>query len=88
MESAVLTAACVQIHTSITVCVTRLCSPLRLELMVKLMTLLTVFIFILKAEARDCVTFPTRACGVRLITMHCVSWPIRADCTCWKEGLC
>ncbi len=33
--------------------VTRLCSPLRLELMVKLRTLLTVFTFILKAEARD-----------------------------------
>ncbi len=28
------------------------------------------------------------ACGVRPITMHWVSWPIRADCTCWKEGLC
>ncbi len=33
--------------------VTRLCSPLGLELMVKLRTLLTVFIFTLKAEARD-----------------------------------
>ncbi len=32
---------------------TRLCSPLGLELMVKLRTLLTVFTFILKAEARD-----------------------------------
>ncbi len=54
--SAVLTAACVlKIHTSIiiTVSVTRLCSPLGLELMVKLITLLTVFIFTLKAEARD-----------------------------------
>ncbi len=48
------TAACLQIYTSvITVSVTRLCSPLRLELMVKLRTLLTVFTFILKAEARD-----------------------------------
>ncbi len=27
------------------------------------------------------VIFPTRACGVRPITMHWVSWPIRADCT-------
>ncbi len=54
VESAVLTAACVQIHTSfITVSVTRLCSPLGLELMVKLRTLLTVFIFTLKAEACD-----------------------------------
>ncbi len=33
--------------------VMRLCSPLRLELMVKLRTLLTVFIFTLKAEAGD-----------------------------------
>ncbi len=54
VESAFLITACVQTHTSfITVSVTRLCSPLRLELMVKLRTLLTVFIFILKDEARD-----------------------------------
>ncbi len=55
VESAVLTVACVlQIHTSIiTVSVTRLCSPFGLELMVKLRILLTVFIFTLKAEARD-----------------------------------
>ncbi len=26
------------------------------------------------------VTFPTHACGVRPITMHGASWPIRADC--------
>ncbi len=36
----------------ITVSVTWLCSPLGLELMVKLRTLLTVFTFILKAKAR------------------------------------
>ncbi len=54
MESAVLIAACVQTHTSfITVSVTRLCSPLGLELMVKLRTLLIVFIFTLKAEVHD-----------------------------------
>ncbi len=48
------TMACVQTHTSfITVSVTWLCSPLVLELMVKLRTLLTVFTFILKAKARD-----------------------------------
>ncbi len=48
------TAACLQTHTSIiTVSVTRLCSPLGLELMVKLRTLLTVFTFILKAKALD-----------------------------------
>ncbi len=33
------------------------------------------------------VTFPTSACGVRPITMHWVSWPIRADCACQKEEL-
>ncbi len=50
----VLIVACLQTHTSfITVSVTRLCSPLRLELMVKLRTLLTVFTFILKAKTRD-----------------------------------
>ncbi len=44
----------VQTHTSfITVSVMRLCSPLGLELMVKLRTLLTVFTFILKAKAGD-----------------------------------
>ncbi len=37
----------------ITVSVTRLCSAFGLELMVKLRTLLTVFIFTLKAEACD-----------------------------------
>ncbi len=100
VESAVLIAACVQtidckkvqIHTSfITVSVTRLCSPFGLELMVKLRTLLTVFTFVLKVEARDYgkgITFPTSACSVRPITMHCGSWPIRADCACRKEGLC
>ncbi len=50
----ITTTACVQTHMSfITVSVTWLCSPLGLELMVKLRTLLTVFTFILKAEARD-----------------------------------
>ncbi len=44
VESAVLRAS---------VSVTRLCSPSGLELMVKLRTLLIVFIFILKDEARD-----------------------------------
>ncbi len=81
-----------QTHTSIiTVSVTRLCSPLGLELMVKLRTLLTVFTLILKAEARDYGKghyISYAACGVRPITMHCASWPIRADCACRKEGLC
>ncbi len=68
VESAFLIAACVQTHTSIiTVSVAWLCSPLGLELMVKLRTLLTVFTFILKDEAHDYgkgVTFPMSACGV------------------------
>ncbi len=62
-----------------------------LELMVKLRTLLTVFTIILKAEARDYGKgryISDAACGVRPSTMHCASWPIRADCACRKEGLC
>ncbi len=59
--------------------------------MVKLRTLLTVFILIWKAE--DCDYGKGRyisdeACGVRPITMLWVSWPIRAVCACQKEGLC
>ncbi len=54
VETGVLIAACVQTHTIIiTVSVTRLCSAFGLEMMVKLTTLLTVFIFTLKDEARD-----------------------------------
>ncbi len=50
----ITTAACLQTQTSfITVSVMRLCSTLTLELMVKLRTLLTIFTFILKTEARD-----------------------------------
>ncbi len=45
--------ACLQIHTSIiTVSVRWICFPLGLEVMVKLRTVLTVFTFISKAEAR------------------------------------
>ncbi len=100
LSEIVLIVACVQTHTSIitnqwnswnSVSVTRLCSPLGLELMVKLRTLLTVFTFILKAEARDYGKgryISNAACGVRPITMHCASWPIRADCAGQKEGLC
>ncbi len=89
-----ITAACVQsqTHTSfITVSVTQLYSAFRLELMVKLRTLLTVFTLVLKVEARDYGKgsyISNAACGVRPITMHWVSWPIRADCACRKEGLC
>ncbi len=89
-----ITAACVQsqTHTSfITVSVTQLYSPFRLKLMVKLRTLLTVFTLVLKVEARDYGKgsyISNAACGVRPITMHWVSWPIRADCACRKEGLC
>ncbi len=49
-----ITMSCLQTNTSIiTMSVTWLCSPLGLELIVKRMTLLTVFTFILKTEARD-----------------------------------
>ncbi len=86
------TAACLQTHTSfISVSVTRLCSSFKLELMVKLRTLLTVFNLVLKAEACDYGKgryISDSACVVRPITMHCVSWLIRADCACRKEGLC
>ncbi len=81
-------------HTTasfITVSVTRICSPLGLELLVKLRTLLTVFTFILKAESHDYgkgSNISNVACGVRPITMHCASWPIRADSACREEGLC
>ncbi len=71
--------------------VTRLCSLFALELMVKLRTLLTDFTFILKAKA--CYYGKRRyisdeACGVQPVTMLWVSWPIRADGACRKEGLC
>ncbi len=81
-------------HTTasfITVSVTRICSPLELEQLVKLRTLLTVFTFILKAESHDYGKgryISNVACGVRPITMHCASWPIRADSACQEEGLC
>ncbi len=47
LSEIVLIAACLQKHTSIiTVSVTRLCSSLQLELMVRLRKLLNVFTFI------------------------------------------
>ncbi len=45
----------------------------------------------LKAKARDYGKgryISGAAYGVRSITMHCASWPIRADCAYRKEGLC
>ncbi len=71
--------------------VTRLCSTFRLELMVKRRILLTVFTLVLKVESRDYGKgsyISDTACGVRPITMHWVSLPIRANCACQKEGLC
>ncbi len=66
--------------------ITRLCLSFWLELMVKLRTLLMVFTFILKANARNYGKgHYITACGVRPITMFCVSWPIRADCACQKR---
>ncbi len=59
----------------------RLCSSFGLELMLNLRTLLTVFPLILKDETHDYGKgsyISDAACGVRPITMHCASWPIRA----------
>ncbi len=85
MQSDNLIAACLQTHTSIiTASVTRLYSSFGLELMVKLRTLLTVFTLILIAEAHNygkARYISDTACGVRPITLHWVSWPIRADYT-------
>ncbi len=81
---------CVNIY-ELHYCLSRDSSPFGLELMVKLRTLLTVFILVLKADARDYGKgnyIYDAACGVQPITMHWVSWPIRADCACRKEGLC
>ncbi len=64
--------------------------PSLLELMLRLRTLLTVFTFILKAKVCDYGKgsyISDAACGAWPITMHWVSWPIRADCAC-QEGLC
>ncbi len=55
--------------------------------MVKLTTLLKVFTLVLEAGDYGKGRYISDvAFGVRPITMHCVSWPIRADCACQKEG--
>jgi len=57
--------------------------------MLKLRTLFTVITLILKAKTRDYGKeryISEAACGVQPITMLWVSWPIRADCACQKEG--
>ncbi len=71
----------------------RLCSSLGLELMVKLSTLLTIFTFILKAKTHDYgkgryISDLCLWCSANHNALHWVSWPIRADCACLKEGLC
>ncbi len=91
VESAVLTVACVQTHMSIiTVSVTRFSFTISSSLRGEQRTLLTVFTFILKAEVHDYGKgrYISDAACVRQITMHCASWPIRADCACRKEELC
>ncbi len=88
--SAILIAACLQTHTSIiTVSVTRLCSPLGLELMVKLRTLLTVFKFESWSSRLWKGALHFRR-GLWCSANHnaLCQWPIRADCACRKEGLC
>ncbi len=60
VESAFLIAACLQTHTSIiTVSFTEICFPLRLELVVKLTILLTVYINLKLTFMVSAVTFPT-----------------------------
>ncbi len=54
----------------------------------KLRTLLTVFTFIWKLKLYKRIIERDITFGVPPITMHCASWPIRADCACRKEGLC
>ncbi len=54
-----------------------------------LRTLLTIFTLVLKAEAGDYGKgryISDAACGVRPITMHWVSRPIRADWACLVGG--
>ncbi len=71
-------------------CLSRDSVPSRaLKLMVKLRTLLTVFTFILKAKARDYgkgryISDSCLWCSANHNAL--VSWPIRADCACRKEG--
>ncbi len=62
-------------------CLSRDCSPFGLELVLNLRTLLTVFTFNLKAEARD--YGKGRYIVVFSQSMHWVSWPIGAD---WGGG--
>ncbi len=63
--------------------------PSQLELMVKLRTLLDVFTFIFKAKDRNCgkgrYISNKNTCGVRPITIHWVSWPIRTNLA-FSEG--
>ncbi len=52
----------------------------------QLYVLVLVSVFAIDCCMRVC--FSDVGSGVRPITMHCVSWPIRVDCACQKEGLC
>ncbi len=81
----ITTAACVQTHTSfINVCHATL-FPSRDWTDGKTLHL---FWKLKLAIMERGVRFPTRVCGVRPITTHCASWPIRADCAYRMEGLC
>ncbi len=81
VESAILIAACLQTHTSIITVSHATLFPSRAWTDGKTKELKL-------AIMERGVPFPTSAGGVRPITIHCASWPIRADCACQKEGLC
>ncbi len=88
-----LNQACLLTHSNSSF-ITVVChATVHLELMVKLRTLLTVFTFILKAEARDYGKgryISDAACGQSQCTVPVGQSTInhRADCACRKEGLC
>ncbi len=87
----ITTMACVQTHTSfITVChVTLFPSRAWTDGKTKdIINCLYIYFESWSSRLWRGVLHLTCACGVRPITMHCASWPIRADCACRKEGLC
>ncbi len=85
----VLIAACLQTHTASSPCLSRDFVPLSTWTDGKTEDIINCLYIPFDAEARNYGKgryISDAACGVRPITMHCDSWPIRADCTCRKEG--
>ncbi len=88
----VLIAAFLQTHTRIiTVSVTRPCSPPRAWTDGKTKDIINCLYIHSESWSsrlwKGALHFDV-ACGVRPITMHCASWPIRAHCAFVKERLC